>query len=121
MSSGAQPHETGSTTRRRRTFARAASKAIALASVLLCGGYGPHSALDAAGPQASRIESLWWLFFWVCVVVWVLVMVFLLVPALRRRRVASPAVDEPVTQPEPAPERRRQVVVAGCVGLTIAV
>jgi cytochrome c oxidase subunit 2 len=121
MSSGAQPPSTSSPKRPRRTFARAVSKAIATTSLLLCGGYGPHSALDSAGPQAARIESLWWLFFWVSVVVWVLVMVFLLVPVLRRRRNAAPAEDAPVTQPDPAPERRRQVVVAGAVGVTIVV
>jgi cytochrome c oxidase subunit II len=120
MSSGAQPDDTSSTDRR-RAFARAVSRAIAVAAVLLCGGYGPHSALDPAGPQAARIESLWWLFFWVAVVVWVLVMVFLLVPALRRRRQVAPAADEPVTRPEAAPEWRRQIAVAGAVGLSIVV
>ena len=34
---------------------------------------GLHSALDAAGPQAGRIEDLWWIFFWVCTAVFVLV------------------------------------------------
>jgi cytochrome c oxidase subunit 2 len=92
-----------------------------LAAVLLCGGYGPHSSLDSAGPQAGRIEALWWLFFWVSVVVWVLVMAFLLVPVLRRRGKGAVAADEPVTKPEPAPERRRQLVVGGAVGVTTLV
>ena len=93
-----------------------------LALVLLCGGYGPHSALDPAGPQAVRIESLWWLFFWVCVVVWVLVMAFLLVPVFRRRRGAPhTAADAPDIRPEPAGERRRTIVVGGAVGVTVLV
>jgi cytochrome c oxidase subunit 2 len=44
-----------------------------------------QSALDSAGVQAARIESLWWLMFWVCTGVFVLVVaaVFL---AVRRGR-----------------------------------
>jgi cytochrome c oxidase subunit 2 len=45
-----------------------------------------HSVLDAAGPQAGRIESLWWIFFWVCAAVFVLVLIALLAAVLRRRR-----------------------------------
>ncbi len=47
---------------------------------------GLHSALDAAGPQAGRIEDLWWIFFWVCTAVFVLVVAALLAAVLRRRR-----------------------------------
>ena len=83
-------------TSRQRTRRSRALVLCGLTWVLMCGGYGPHSALDSAGPQAARIELLWWLFFWVCVVVWLLVMAFLLVPAFRRRRVALPtAADAP--------------------------
>lgn len=32
-----------------------------------------QSALDAAGPQAARIEALWWLLFWVCAAVFLTV------------------------------------------------
>lgn len=48
-----------------------------------------QSALDAAGAQAARIEWLWWIIFWVCTVVFVLVLgaVFL---AYRRGRAADP-------------------------------
>jgi cytochrome c oxidase subunit II len=47
-----------------------------------------QSALDATGIQAGRIEWLWWLMFWVCAVVFVLVLgaVFL---AVRRGRAAE--------------------------------
>ena len=45
-----------------------------------------HSALDAAGPQAGRIEDLWWIFFWVCTAVFALVLIALLAAVLRRRR-----------------------------------
>jgi cytochrome c oxidase subunit 2 len=95
--------------------------AAGFAAVLLCGGYGPHSVLDPAGPQASRIESLWWLFFWVAVVVWVLVMAFLLPPLFGRRAGAAVTADAPEIRPHPAGERRRQLVVGGAVGVTVLV
>src|SRR5215203_5857883 len=91
---------------------------LASGCALLAGANRAQSALDSAGPQAARIEWLWWLFFWVCVPVWVLVMVFLLIPlwrnrATRRRRITSAAedrgsgaIDPPVTSPPPDRERR---------------
>ena len=44
-----------------------------------------QSVVDSAGPQAARIESLWWLFFWVCTVVYVLILAFFFV-SIRRSR-----------------------------------
>jgi cytochrome c oxidase subunit 2 len=44
-----------------------------------------QSALHPAGAQAARIEGLWWLMFWVCTVVWVLVMAALGAALLRGR------------------------------------
>jgi cytochrome c oxidase subunit 2 len=48
-----------------------------------------QSVLNSAGPQAGRIESLWWLMFWVCTVVFVAVMVALAVAILRGRHGAA--------------------------------
>jgi cytochrome c oxidase subunit 2 len=45
-----------------------------------------QSAINSAGPQAARIESLWWLMFWVCTIVFVAVMVALGIGILRGRR-----------------------------------
>jgi cytochrome c oxidase subunit II len=47
---------------------------------------GVQSALDAAGEHAARIEGLWWIFFWVCVVVYGLVVAALLIAVFRKRR-----------------------------------
>lgn len=47
---------------------------------------GLHSVLDPAGPQAGRIEDLWWIFFWVCTAVFVLVLAALLAAIYRARR-----------------------------------
>src|SRR4051812_43169532 len=42
-----------------------------------------QSALDSAGVQAARIEGLWWLMFWVCTAVFVLVMLAVAVAVIR--------------------------------------
>ena len=44
-----------------------------------------QSALDAAGLHAARIEGLWWVFFWACTAIYVVVIVTLFV-AVRRGR-----------------------------------
>ena len=53
-----------------------------------------QSAIDSAGPQAQRIENLWWIFFWACAVVYVLVLVFFFIGVARSRRNAM-AIDTP--------------------------
>jgi cytochrome c oxidase subunit 2 len=45
-----------------------------------------QSALDPAGVQADRIHGLWDLYLWVCVVVYLLVMAFLVTAIVRRNR-----------------------------------
>lgn len=42
-----------------------------------------QTALQPAGPQASHIEFLWWLFFWVSAAVYVVVLAFLIAALLR--------------------------------------
>jgi cytochrome c oxidase subunit 2 len=113
-------HNTSGPQSSRRTRPRALV-VLGLTLVMLSGGYGPHSVLDPAGPQAARIESLWWLFTWVSVVVWVLVMVFLLAPLFGRRGGTQAGPGAPDVRPEPARERRKQFVVGGAVGLTVLV
>jgi cytochrome c oxidase subunit II len=52
-----------------------------------------QSALHPAGPGAATISDLWWLMFWTCTVVYVLVMTALVV-AVRRRHAESDVRDE---------------------------
>jgi cytochrome c oxidase subunit 2 len=52
-----------------------------------------QSALHSAGIQAARIESLWWLMFWVCTVVFIAVMLGLTMALVRGR--SGRAVDTP--------------------------
>ena len=44
-----------------------------------------QSAIDSAGPQAQRIEHIWWIFFWTCAVVYAAVMIFFLAAIVRSR------------------------------------
>jgi cytochrome c oxidase subunit II len=69
-----------------------------------------QSALHPAGPGAASINSLWWLMFWTCTVVYVLVM-GALVLAVRRRR---PGQDAPA-------ERTLLRSVAGASAATIVI
>src|SRR5215207_7225215 len=82
---------------------------------VLCipGCAGIQSALDPAGPQAGRISNLWWLFFAVCLIVFLVVIGCLLYAAGHRRREAQPE--------EPQAERRRVTVVSTAVAITILV
>ena len=70
-----------------------------------------QSALEAAGVQAARIEWLWWLMFWVCTAVFVLVLGSLWL-AVRRGRSANAA--------RPT-ERMLLVGIASALGVTVAV
>jgi cytochrome c oxidase subunit 2 len=74
-----------------------------------------QSVLDPAGPQAARIDRLWWLLFGVTATVFVLVLIAL-VAALAARRSAREG-----DPGHPSGERRRFRAVAVATGLTVAV
>jgi cytochrome c oxidase subunit 2 len=100
---------------RRRLAARAAGAvAVALGAALAaaaCARDGP-SVMEPAGPNAGRINVLWWVMLVAGTVVLVIVLALLAV-ALRRRPADAPARP----RPEPAAERRltRMVVIGGAV------
>ena len=60
---------------------------------------GIQSALEPAGPQAERIASLWNVFLWVSLVVYVLVMLALFAALLRRRPEIVPNAVSPNVRP----------------------
>ena len=64
-------------------------------ALLLPQWIGGHSALHSHGVQAARIENLWWLMFWVCSAVFVLVMVALGIAITRKRPHRAPARPHP--------------------------
>ena len=81
-----------------RSILRRARPALAggLVPLLLgaAGGDGTpdrHWAMDPAGPNAGHIFHLWWIFFWVCAVIFVLVIAFTLAGVFRTRLLAPPA------------------------------
>ncbi|MCA1582256.1 MAG: cytochrome c oxidase subunit II [Acidobacteria bacterium] len=59
--------------------------AAALLCAALSGCRGIQSSLDPAGREAAKISGLWWLFFYVCTAVFVLVLAFLFYGVFRRR------------------------------------
>src|SRR5689334_14970733 len=80
-------------------------------------GAASSSALDPAGPQASHIADLWWMFFWITAAVYVLVIVAMLL-TLRRRNTGGPGE---VVAPNPKVERGATVVVSTCLGITAVI
>jgi cytochrome c oxidase subunit 2 len=71
--------------------------------------------LDAAGPQAAHIADLWWLTFWVCASVFVVVMAVLGWALLRAPR------SDVATQPDVAPATGRERNLRRTVAVGIAV
>jgi cytochrome c oxidase subunit II len=104
----------------------AVAPSLALAG---CRFHPAQSALDAAGPQAARIEGLWWLAFWIATAVWVVTIGALLYAAVHRRHpapLAAPRDDVtgvPATYLVTPPERERRLLpwVAGATGLTVGI
>src|SRR5215208_3463870 len=91
-----------------------ATGAFCLISILLLDACaGSQSALDPAGPQAGRISGIWWLMFWVCSAVFVIVMAFLLFAVFRPRPKVEVARDKT--------ERNMTRVVAGSVAVTVVI
>jgi cytochrome c oxidase subunit II len=78
-----------------------------------------QSALQAAGVQARHIEGLWWLFFWVCVVAYVLVVAATVLAIAHRRRARSAGEETPEVVPSPRRERPLVLVVGVSIGLTV--
>jgi cytochrome c oxidase subunit 2 len=79
--------------------------------VLGSGCAGTPSVLDPAGPQAAAISQLWWLMFWVCSGVFLLVMGFLLYAVFHPRRQDPPLITA-------VAERRTARAVIAAVVLT---
>lgn len=83
---------------------------------------GRHSVLDAAGPQAAHIEWLWWLMFWVCTIVFVLVMGALAGALMRSRRRRENNRESDAAAPL-SPETHRQMTrwVGGAIATTVLI
>src|SRR5215210_3772719 len=87
---------------------------LLFAASLLSGCAGVQSALDPAGPQSQRIGNLWWLMFWVCSVIFVLVMGALW-HAVRRGRGREASDSTPPT------EQRITKIIAGALAVSAVI
>ena len=65
------------------------ARSLTVASMSLTVYGQDQSALNAAGIQAERLESLWWLFFYICAAVYVTVMAVLLTALFRTQKAES--------------------------------
>jgi cytochrome c oxidase subunit II len=91
---------------------------LALAGLFFpsCGNHD-QSALDAAGTQAGRLGSLWWIFFVVTAAVYVIVITPLIVAFFRVRRADSNT--EPEIRPDAAREKKVGKIIKGAVAVTV--
>jgi cytochrome c oxidase subunit 2 len=91
-----------------------------------CGG-GAQSPLSPAGLEAESINRLWWLMFYVCSAVFVLVIAAMLLAVLHARRVRErtaaelTATDKPLLKPAGAQEQRMRAVVIGALAVTVVI
>lgn len=75
--------------------------------------------IDAAGPQAGRIQGLWWFFFWVLAAVFIIVMVMTLITLMRHSpENTSPAA---IKSPDQRTESRMTKIVTGATIVTIII
>ncbi len=97
-------------------------KICAALSLVLCGSScgGIHNALNPTGPQAQNLSRLWWLFFIVCSVVFVIVMIAVLL-SLKNRTGDSQSAAVPEIEPPPEQERKRRNVVISSVTVTVII
>jgi cytochrome c oxidase subunit II len=85
-----------------------------------CAGH-QQSAMDAAGPQAGRIETLWWFFFATLSLIFVIVIATLLVSLARAHRGIEQEPLERTHEPSEATERRLTRIVGGATAITIVI
>ena len=76
-----------------------------------------YPALEAAGPGAAHIAANWWLLFWVCLVVYLLVIAALLI-ALRRGR---PADAEAASEIQRVPNAPRERLIGFVIAISVGV
>jgi len=64
------------------------ARAFAIASSLVLTSciYNRQSAVDPAGPQAGRVDTLWWSFFWLLGAIFLIVMILTVMTLGRRHR-----------------------------------
>ncbi len=84
--------------------------------LLLTGGI--QNALNPSGPNAASLARLWWLMFWVCTVVFILVMIALALAVRNGRRKSDL---NPILNPSQETERRKRNAVLSAVFVTVVI
>jgi cytochrome c oxidase subunit II len=92
---------------------------LALLSLIFSGCRGSQSALDAAGVQSAHLENLWWLFFYVCAAVYLIVMAVLIIALFRHKKASGETA--PDITPNPEQEKRISNIIKGCVAATVVI
>jgi cytochrome c oxidase subunit 2 len=97
---------------------RVALPALALSLLISCAGH-QQSAVDPAGTQSGKIDTLWWSFFWLLGIIFVVVMVVLLLTLMRRHRGAEQELLEDTHKPSEEAEAKTRRIVIGATIVTI--
>ena len=79
---------------------------------------GIQNALNPAGPNAASLSNLWWLMFWVCSVVYLLVLISLAIAIKNGRRGRDL---NPDLNPSPKTETRMRNGILGATVVTVAI
>ena len=107
-----------------KLFNGSAVTCVALVLVALgltaCDNDGIQTALNPAGPQAYKLNNLWWLMFYVCSIVFVLVMIAVLL-ALKRRTADDHLTTPPILETSAEQERTMRNVVIAATTTTVAI
>ncbi len=103
-----------------RVRARLTALCGLLVALTGCAGH-QQSALDSAGLQSERIETLWWFFSWVLGAIFLSVMVFTLLVLVRRHRGIEQEPLEARHLPSEATESKLTRVVAGATIGTVVI
>ncbi|HZS54708.1 MAG TPA: cytochrome c oxidase subunit II [Bryobacteraceae bacterium] len=94
---------------------------VACLSLLIsCAGH-QQSAVDPAGPQSGRIDTLWWSFFWLLGAIFVIVMVLTLMTLGRRHRGFEQEPLEATHKPSEETDSRLRRIIAGATVTTVVI
>ena len=83
-------------------------------------GDGTQTMLNPAGPQAYKLNNLWWFMFFVSSAVFILVMIALLL-SLKKRTDEAPLSATPIVTPSVEHERKLRNVVIAASTITVAI
>src|SRR3954467_6641255 len=109
------PHRRHRPTSRQKAMKRSRNIVWLLLSLgAVCGCSGVQSVMTPVSGQASRIESLYWVIFWICLVAFVLTMLAYAHASRSKVHTVEPA---PVMEDKKG-DRRAAVLVGAAIGIT---